>query len=62
MNPADSRFQRIALHLRCLRRRPLHLPFHAKGIAREFQASDLAELAIYAAIAIAAQCLAFRLV
>jgi hypothetical protein len=32
---AETHFQRIALHLLCLLRRPKHAMFHLRGIARE---------------------------
>ena len=41
--------QNILLHLQCLRVKPNHLPFHIKGIIREFRLlpGDIKDLVVF---------------
>jgi hypothetical protein len=54
MRTIDNPWQRIALHGRCLLRRPFHARLHVAGILREFSPGDFGILLFAIAMAYAA--------
>jgi hypothetical protein len=61
MKTIDNPWQRIALHGRCILRRPFHARFHVAGILREFSPGDIGILLFAIVMAYASTAIAINL-
>lgn len=61
MKTIDNPWLRIALHGRCILRRPLHARFHVAGILREFSPGDFGILLFAIVMAYASTAIAVTL-